>query len=81
MISLNQSATTVRRTGGHLRLKQIQRFENLDSQNKETYQLFERRARQKADQLFPRASQVLRERITESIAIRRMRFLCYLDQR
>lgn len=76
--SLRQLALTVRLAGARHRQERIQRFKNLD-RNKQVYQLVEDCARQKVDFRFPKASESLRERMAESIATRRARFL-YLEQ-
>lgn len=56
------------------RKQPIRPFKGLE-RNMEAYQTFERCARQKVDHLFPTSSEVLRERMAESIATRRMRFM------
>ncbi|KAI0881979.1 uncharacterized protein GGS22DRAFT_171263 [Annulohypoxylon maeteangense] len=76
--SLRQLALSVRQAGTQHRQERIQRFKNID-RNKQVYQLIERCAHQKVDHMFPKASKVLRERMAESIATRRMRF-SYLEQ-
>lgn len=75
--SLRQLASTVRLAGAQHRQERVQRFKGLD-RNKEMVLLFERCARQKVDHLFPNASETLRNRMAESIATRRARFL-YLE--
>ncbi|EHK21510.1 uncharacterized protein TRIVIDRAFT_201921 [Trichoderma virens Gv29-8] len=50
-----------------------------DLHNKEIYSLFKSYARQKIDKLIPNASSMLRERMVESIATRRIRFL-FIEQ-
>lgn len=76
--SLRQLALTIRIAGARHRQERIQRFKNLDP-NKQVYQLVEECARQTVDFQFPEASESLRERMAESIATRRARFL-YLEQ-
>ncbi|UKZ79253.1 hypothetical protein TrVFT333_007003 [Trichoderma virens FT-333] len=64
---------------GHCyRTEQNKRLKSL-SGNKELYELYESCARQKIDRLIPNASAILRERMAESIATRRIRFL-FLEQ-
>ncbi|KAL2678788.1 hypothetical protein Neosp_009539 [[Neocosmospora] mangrovei] len=78
MASLQQLALTIRIAGTGHRQERIQRFKNLD-RNKQVCQLVEDCARQMVDFRFPKASECLRERMAESIATRRARFL-YLEQ-
>lgn len=75
---LRQLESSVRRAGAQHRQERIQRFRNMD-RNIQVYELFERCARQRVDHLFPSASLVLRERMAESVATRRLRFL-YLEK-
>ncbi|RSL41640.1 hypothetical protein CEP54_015754 [Fusarium duplospermum] len=76
--SLRQLALTVRLAGARHREERIQRFKNLD-RNKQVYQVVKKFARQMVDFRFDKASESLRERMAESIATRRARFL-YLEQ-
>ncbi|KAI5925583.1 hypothetical protein F4810DRAFT_659187 [Camillea tinctor] len=72
--SLRHLALTVHRAGTRHRQERIQLFKN-SNKNKNVYEIFARCARQKVDYMFPNASEVLRGRMAESIATRRMRFL------
>ncbi|KAK1965186.1 hypothetical protein LY78DRAFT_107567 [Colletotrichum sublineola] len=76
--SLRPLALTLRLAGAQHRQEQIRHFKNLD-RNKQVYQLFERCARRRVDWLFPKSSKTLRERMAESVATRRARFL-YLEE-
>ncbi|RSL95715.1 hypothetical protein CDV31_013773 [Fusarium ambrosium] len=78
MTGLRQLALTIRLAGARHRQERIQRFKNLD-RNEQVCQLIQTLARQMADFRFPEASEPLRERMAESIATRRARFL-YLEQ-
>lgn len=71
MNSLRQLELSIRLAGDTHRQERIQRFRNRHLQ---WYEMFERCAGEKVDHLFPKASEILRKRMAESIATRRTRF-------
>ncbi|KAL7929061.1 hypothetical protein V8C35DRAFT_284694 [Trichoderma chlorosporum] len=75
MADLRSLAITIPIIAGQHYQKQIVRFRSL-ARNEELYKQVESCARQKVDHLFPNAKTILRERMAESIATRRIRFLC-----
>lgn len=75
MTGLRQLGLSFRRAGDWHRQKLTEKFKNLPS-NKELYESFESRARQKVNHLFPKASEALQERIAQLIARRHIWFVC-----
>ncbi|KAF7517070.1 hypothetical protein G7054_g13929 [Neopestalotiopsis clavispora] len=78
LTNLRQLALTVHWMGTQHRQARIERFKNLEP-NKQVYNLFYTYAQQRINNIFPNASQTLKERAAESIGTRRARFM-YLMQ-
>jgi hypothetical protein len=71
---LQRLAATIRRSGAHHRQMRIDHFLE-KTKNRQVHETIKTLARQKANYLFPDAKIFIRERIAESVAKRRSRFL------